>query len=85
MLINKIDHLLIYYQKTVLTLLDCLVEEAGADGTCSVHYDVLETDANGRTPTHPGFNKQSFSPLHIIATNGYKAGKRFVIRNVVIY
>ena len=60
-------------QKTILTVLDCMIEHHGAtvEGI-RVFYNVLESDIEGRPPTDPAFDASTKSPLQIIAKQGDK-------------
>lgn len=59
-------------QKTILSILDCMIETRGSTEGIKVYYSLLECDENGRTPEHPKFESNSKSPLQIIAKQGNK-------------
>ncbi|XP_045166668.1 uncharacterized protein LOC123530043 [Mercenaria mercenaria] len=59
-------------QKTILSILDCLIETSGSSNSLTVYYDLLECDNNGRTPSDSQFNESSKSALQIIAKKGNK-------------
>ncbi|XP_053376852.1 uncharacterized protein LOC123530341 [Mercenaria mercenaria] len=59
-------------QKTILSILDCLIETRGSTDMLRAFYDLLECDENGRTPTDSNFIEKSRSPLQVIAKQGNK-------------
>ncbi|XP_053377720.1 uncharacterized protein LOC123529525 isoform X1 [Mercenaria mercenaria] len=59
-------------QKTILSILDCLIETRGSTDRLRVFYDLLECDEDGRTPTDSNFIEKSRSPLQVIAKQGNK-------------
>ncbi|XP_053376853.1 uncharacterized protein LOC123529781 [Mercenaria mercenaria] len=59
-------------QKTILSILDCLIETRGSTDRLRVYYDLLECDEDGRTPTDSNFIEKSRSPLQVIAKKGNK-------------
>ncbi|KAK3098318.1 hypothetical protein FSP39_018374 [Pinctada imbricata] len=59
-------------QRTVLAVLDCMIEQRTPSGEMKVYYSILEADDNGRVPSDPEFNRHSKSPLQIIAKSGNK-------------
>ncbi|XP_076077977.1 uncharacterized protein LOC143048275 isoform X1 [Mytilus galloprovincialis] len=59
-------------QKTILAVLDCLIEEQLPSCNMTVYYHILESDEEGRTPIQDGFNKESKTPLQMIAKSGNK-------------
>ena len=59
-------------QRTVLSLLDCMIDSHTPSAECTVHYNILEADENGHPPDHPCYDKSDTSCLHIIALTGNK-------------
>ncbi|XP_069101443.1 transient receptor potential cation channel subfamily V member 5-like [Argopecten irradians] len=59
-------------QKTVLAVLDCMIDSRSASGHMRVYYQVLDGDEEGRSPLQEGFNHKSKSPLQILAKGGNK-------------
>lgn len=65
---------LIYlFQKTIIAVLDCMIDPVSPSGDVCVYYNVLDADDNGRVPTDSMFNSRSKSGLQIIAKSGNKA------------
>ena len=62
----------IFSQKTILSILDCLIETRGSCDRIRVYYDLLECDEDGRTPDDSNFIEKSRSPLQVIAKTGNK-------------
>lgn len=69
------------FQKTIIAVLDCMIDPVSPSGDVCVYYNVLDADNNGRVPTDSMFNSQSKSGLQIIAKSGNKASL-FVILDV---
>ncbi|XP_053377737.1 uncharacterized protein LOC123529780 isoform X4 [Mercenaria mercenaria] len=67
-------------QKTILSILDCLIETRGSTDRLRVYYDLLECDEDGRTPTDSNFFEKSRSPLQVIAK---KRNKNIVYHDAV--
>ncbi|XP_076077980.1 uncharacterized protein LOC143048275 isoform X3 [Mytilus galloprovincialis] len=67
--VSKIDD---ENEKTILAVLDCLIEEQLPSCNMTVYYHILESDEEGRTPIQDGFNKESKTPLQMIAKSGNK-------------
>ncbi|XP_060067778.1 uncharacterized protein LOC132547979 [Ylistrum balloti] len=59
-------------QKTVLSVLDCMIDRRSPSGHLRVYYQVLDGDEEGRSPLQEGFNRNSKSPLQILAKGGNK-------------
>ena len=59
-------------QRSVLAVLDCMIEQKTPSGEMIVYYHILEADEEGRVPSHSDFSRNSKSPLHIIAKEGDK-------------
>ncbi|XP_061176466.1 uncharacterized protein LOC133185337 [Saccostrea echinata] len=59
-------------QKTILAVLDCMIDPVSPSGDVCVYYNVLEADGYGRVPTDSHFNPRSKSGLQIIAKSGNK-------------
>ncbi|XP_061176467.1 uncharacterized protein LOC133185338 [Saccostrea echinata] len=59
-------------QKTVMAILDCMIDPVSPSGDVCVYYNVLEADENGRVPNDSNFNPLSKSGLQIIAKSGNK-------------
>ncbi len=49
-----------------------MLDEGTSSTECRVHYNILESDKEGRPPNHPMFNTASKSPLFLIALNENK-------------
>lgn len=65
---------LIYlFQKTIIAVLDCMIDPVSPSGDVCMYYNVLDADDNGRVPTDSMFNSRSKSGLQIIAKSGNKA------------
>ncbi|XP_052817641.1 uncharacterized protein LOC128243754 [Mya arenaria] len=59
-------------QKTVLSVLDCMIEPQGSADSIRVYYGVLEADESGRPPDHPQFQHTDKSCMQVIAKQGNK-------------
>ncbi|XP_052817518.1 uncharacterized protein LOC128243667 isoform X2 [Mya arenaria] len=59
-------------QKTVLSVLDCMIEPQGSADNIRVYYGALEADEAGRPPDHPQFQHTDKSCMQIIAKQGNK-------------
>ncbi|OWF47125.1 Transient receptor potential cation channel subfamily A member 1-like [Mizuhopecten yessoensis] len=59
-------------QKTVLAVLDCMIDHHSPSGHVRVYYQVLDGDEEGRSPLQDGFNRNSKSSLQILAKEGNK-------------
>lgn len=58
--------------KTIIAVLDCMIDPVSPSGDVCVYYNVLDADDNGRVPTDSMFNSRSKSGLQIIAKSGNK-------------
>lgn len=70
------------FQKTIIAVLDCMIDPVSPSGDVCVYYNVLDADDKGRVPTDSMFNSQSKSGLQIIAKSGNKASL-FVVLDVL--
>ncbi|NP_001191574.1 vanilloid receptor [Aplysia californica] len=59
-------------QESALAVLDCMIDKIGQTGHVRVYYHILEADEKGRPPTHPDFQKNSRSCLHLMSKEGNK-------------
>ncbi|XP_060082588.1 uncharacterized protein LOC132561895 [Ylistrum balloti] len=59
-------------EKTVLSILNCMIDLIGTDGKAHVYFHVLESDEEGRCPSKHNFNTKDRSPFQIIAKSGNK-------------
>lgn len=59
-------------QRTILAVLDCMIDTDGFSDQVTAYYNILESDVMGRPPDHPDFDNKSKSPLQIIARQGNK-------------
>ncbi|XP_021356112.1 uncharacterized protein LOC110452108 isoform X4 [Mizuhopecten yessoensis] len=59
-------------EKTVMAVLNCLVDLEGTDGKATVYFHILESDEKGRHPKTKDFNQKDRSPFQIIAKSGNK-------------
>ncbi|XP_041352022.1 uncharacterized protein LOC121370686 isoform X2 [Gigantopelta aegis] len=59
--------------KSVMGILDCMIDPIGKTGHVRVFYHLLESDEHGRTPHHPEFSSNSKSCLHLISKGGFKS------------
>ncbi|WAR13039.1 hypothetical protein MAR_027219 [Mya arenaria] len=64
----------LYALKTVLSVLDCMIEPQGSADSIRVYYGVLEADESGRPPDHPQFQHTDKSCMQVIAKQGNKSG-----------
>ena len=70
-------------QKTVLSLLDCMLDECVPhSATHRVYYNILEADEAGRPPDHQLFDASCKSALHIIAQTGNKVSSFLKLKKI---
>ncbi|XP_033760515.1 transient receptor potential cation channel subfamily V member 2-like isoform X1 [Pecten maximus] len=59
-------------EKTVMSVLNCMIDLIGTDGKANVFFHVLESDENGHSPVHQNFEIKDKSPFQIIAKSENK-------------
>ncbi|CAG5123685.1 unnamed protein product, partial [Candidula unifasciata] len=71
-------------QESALAVLDCLADRIGQTSHMRIYYHILEADEKGRPPSHPKFEPNSKSCLHLISKEGYKELiTHFVVRLLI--
>ena len=71
-------------QRTIQSVLDCMIETMEDFDRVKVFYNVLECDESGRSPKDKGFDSRSKSPLQLIAKEGNKVKLNFIHKYISI-